>query len=161
MSRVVCNAGPLIALGILGQLDLRKSLFDEVWVPDAVQREITHGGLKLSGVENFRQARWIHIAAPKQKDELLAALLDAGEAAVIALAREQGIRLVLIDERKARKVARDVYGLQPIGTVRILTEAKKKKLLAEVAAPLKKLQEEGYWIHEDIVRAVLRQAGEI
>jgi len=98
---------------------------------------------------------------PKQKDELLSALLDAGEAAVIDLAREQGIRLVLIDERKARKVARDVYGLQPVGAARILFEAKKKNLLPEIAASLKKLRQEGYWIHEDIVQAALHEAGEI
>jgi predicted nucleic acid-binding protein len=30
----------LIALGMLGRLDLLKSLFDEVLVPDAVQKEI-------------------------------------------------------------------------------------------------------------------------
>jgi hypothetical protein len=29
---------------------------------------------------------------------------------------------VLIDERKARTVARDIYSLQPIGTARILVE---------------------------------------
>jgi predicted nucleic acid-binding protein len=161
VSRIVCNSGPLIALGILGKLDVLKSLFDEALVPDAVQKEIAQDGLKFSGLEDFQRARWIHIAAPKQNDELLSALLDAGEAAVIALAREQGIRLVLIDERKARKVARDVYGLQPVGTVRILVEAKKKNLLPEIAAPLKKLRQEGYWIHEDIVRAALREAGEI
>ena len=40
MSRIVCNSGPLIALGMLGRLDLLKSLFDEVLVPDAVQKEI-------------------------------------------------------------------------------------------------------------------------
>jgi len=37
--------------------------------------------------------------------------------------------LVLIAERKARKVARDIYGLRPIGTARLLVEAKKKNLL--------------------------------
>jgi predicted nucleic acid-binding protein len=54
-------------------------------------------------------------------------LLDVGEAAVIGLALEEKATIVLIDERKARKVARDIYGLQPIGTTRILVEAKKKR----------------------------------
>ena len=161
MSRIVCNSGPLIALGILGKLDFLKSLFDEVLVPEAVQKEITQGGLKLAGLECFKRAQWIRMVTPKQKDALLAALLDAGEAGVIALARELGIGLVLIDERKARKVARDVYGLQPIGTARILIEAKKNNLLAEITSPLTELRREGYWIHEDIVHAALREAGEI
>jgi predicted nucleic acid-binding protein len=69
--------------------------------------------------------------------------------------------VVLIDERKARKVARDVYGLQPVGRARILIEAKKKKLLPEIGPSLEALRREGYWIHEDIVRAALREAGEV
>ena len=44
MSRLVCNTGPLIALGLLKQLDLLKALFSEVLIPDAVQREIEQGG---------------------------------------------------------------------------------------------------------------------
>jgi predicted nucleic acid-binding protein len=45
VSRIICNSGPLIALGILGRLDILKSLFDEVLVPEAVQREIEQGGI--------------------------------------------------------------------------------------------------------------------
>jgi len=113
VSRIICNSGPLIALGILARLDILKSPFDEVLVPEAVQKEIELGGIKLSGLEDFRRADWIRIVPLKTKrDELLESLLDIGEAAVISLAREQKASLVLIDERKARKVARDIYGLQ-------------------------------------------------
>ena len=77
------------------------------------------------------------------------------------MARELGVGVVLIDERKARKVARDVYGLQPIGTARILIETRKKELLPAVAPLLEELRREGYWIHEDIVHAALREAGEV
>ena len=96
----------------------------------------------------------------EKRDELLESLLDTGEAAVISLAREQKAVLVLIDERKARKIARDIYGLQPIGTTRILVEAKRKKLLPEIASQFQKLRQEGYWIHESIVQTALREVGE-
>ena len=68
---------------------------------------------------------------------------------------------MLIDEHKARKVARDVYGLQPIGTARLLVEAKKKNLLPDIAAQFQKLRQEGYWIHDSIVETALREAGEV
>jgi predicted nucleic acid-binding protein len=161
VSRIVCNSGPLIALGILGKLELLQSIFSEVLVPEAVQREIARGGVKLAGLENFQQAQWIRIVSPKENDVLLSALLDVGEAAVIALAREQSISIVLIDERKARKVARDIYGLQPIGTARILVEAKRKSLLPEIASQFQTLRQEGYWIHASIVETALREAGEV
>lgn len=162
MSQIICNSGPLIALGILGRLDLLRSLFDVVLVPEAVQKEIEPGGVKLAGLEDFRRADWIRIVPLKEKrDELLESLLDVGEAAVISLAREQKASLVLIDERKARKVARDIYGLQPIGTARILVEAKKKYLLPDTTSQFQKLRQEGYWIHASIVETALREAGEI
>ena len=162
MSQIICNSGPLIALGILGRLHILKSLFDVVLVPEAVQKEIEQGGIKPAGLEDFRRADWIRILPLTEKrDELLESLLDAGEAAVISLAREQKAVLVLIDERKARKVARDIYGLQPIGTVRILVEAKKKKLLPDIASQFQKLRQEGYWIHASIVETALREAGEV
>jgi predicted nucleic acid-binding protein len=70
----------------------------------------------------------------------LESLLDAGEAAVIKLAREQTAKLVVIDERKARKVARNIHGLQVIGTARVLVEAKKKGLLDSARVSLEKLR---------------------
>jgi uncharacterized protein len=162
VSRIVCNSGPLIALGLLSRLDLLKSLFDEVLVPEAVQKEIEQGGIRSSGLEAFRHADWIRIVSLKEKrDVLLESLLDSGEAAVISLAREQNAALVLIDERKARKIARDIYGLQTIGTARILVEAKRKNLLPEIASHFQKLLAEGYWIHDSIVQTALREAGEI
>jgi predicted nucleic acid-binding protein len=100
VSRIICNSGPLIALGILARLDILKSLFDEVLVPEAVHREIERGGVRLSGLEEFRRAEWVRIVPLKEeRHELLESLLDSGEAAVISLAIEQKATLVLIDER--------------------------------------------------------------
>ncbi len=161
MNQIVCNSGPLIALGMLGRLDLLQTLFDVVLVPEAVQKEIEQGGINLAGLADFQRAHWIRVVPLQGKrDALLESLLDVGEAAVISLAREQQSAVVLIDERKARKVARDIYGLHPIGTVRILVEAKKKKLLPDIASPLQKLRQEGYWIHTAIIETALREAGE-
>jgi predicted nucleic acid-binding protein len=113
-------------------------------------------------LEDFRRADWIRIVPLNQEhDELLESLLDIGEAAVISLAREQKAPVVLIDERKARKVARNIYGLQPIGTARILVEAKRKHLLPEIASQFQKLRREGYWIEDSIVQTALREVGEI
>ena len=88
MSLIICNSGPLIALGMLGRLELLKALFDVVLVPEAVQKEIEQGGIKLAGLEDFRRADWIRVLPLQGKrDALLESLLDVGEAAVISLAR--------------------------------------------------------------------------
>jgi len=41
--RAVVNAGPLVALSLLGRLDLLPSMFREVWIPEVVQQEVCAG----------------------------------------------------------------------------------------------------------------------
>ncbi|MCU0571991.1 MAG: DUF3368 domain-containing protein [Syntrophobacteraceae bacterium] len=69
------------------------------------------------------------------------------------------MKTVLLDERKARRVARNVYGLQVIGTARVLVEARRECLLRSVKRIILQMREGGYWIHEDIVKFALREAG--
>ena len=49
--RVVSNAGPLIALGKLGQLGFLLKLHDEVVVPREVYNEVVVSGLRLGAPE--------------------------------------------------------------------------------------------------------------
>ena len=158
---VVCNTGPLIALAIINRIELLKSLFREVLIPETVHKEILEGGASLAGVSAYREISWIKVeplhTAP---DPLLDSTLDAGEASVIQLARQATVELVLIDERKARKLARSVYGLRVIGTARVLVEAKRGGLLENVSEAIREMRASGYWIHDDIVKFALNEAGE-
>ena len=79
---------------------------------------------------------------------------------MIELARELSVNLVLVDERKARKIARTIYGLHVIGSARVLVEAKRHGLLDNVGAALQAMRNGGYWIGDSIVDAALKQAGE-
>jgi predicted nucleic acid-binding protein len=45
MSVVLCNSGPLMALGKLNRLDLLAELYNEVQVPKAVYNEVVSQGL--------------------------------------------------------------------------------------------------------------------
>jgi len=92
-------------------------------------------------------------------DPLLSTILDKGEAAVITLARSSSADIVLIDESKARRIARTIYG-RVIGSARVLVEAKRHGMLDSVAAALQAMREYGYWIHDAIVQYALREAGE-
>lgn len=70
-----------------------------------------------------------------------------------------GIERILMDERKGRRIARDIYGLNVTGTVRLLTDAKKAGLISSVSGALQETRDTGYWIHDKIVQAALREAG--
>ena len=87
-------------------------------------------------------------------------ILDVGEASVIQLASDIKTEFVLIDERKARRIARSVYGLKVVGTARILAEAKRKGIVETVKDLIDEMRAGEYWIGDNIVQRILREAGE-
>lgn len=158
---VICNTGPLIALERVGLLHLPEVLYGPVLIPDVVEREFLAGQPAGNSFDELKRSGLVEVSTlSEQPDPLLAGLLDAGEAAVIQLARTLNVSQVLIDERKGRKVARDVYGLSTIGTVRVLLDAKQRGLIDTVQQSLLAMRSHGYHIHEKIVQAALQQAHE-
>lgn len=159
--RVVSNTGPMIALAMINRLDLLQSIFEETLIPEAVHNEIMEGGKAGAGVQDYLRASWI-LRRPLSNptDALLQSALGKGEAAVIQLALESGADYTLLDERKARKIARSVYGLQLTGSAGILLEARRRGLVENVGDELHRMRDRGYWIHENIISAAMRTAGE-
>jgi len=147
---------------MVGRLEILRSLFSRIVVPDQVHQEILRGGAAHIGLSTYAEANWIeHVQLSCPNDSLLTSFLDKGEAAVIQVARELQADRVLIDERKARKVARAVYGLSVVGTAGALVLAKRSGLLPGVYDILVEMQDRGYWLHEDIITAAARAAGEM
>jgi predicted nucleic acid-binding protein len=158
---IVCNSGPLIALGGIDRLELLRDLFGQVLVPTEVVDEWHKGGIHKTGVEALQRAAWIEPRAiPTACDPLLVSLLDLGEARAIELARQLQPAVLLMDEARGRRVARDIYGLQVIGTGRVLIEAKRAGLITQVEPLVSAMREFGYWLSDRIVAEILRQAGE-
>lgn len=158
---LVADTGPLIALAGIGQLELLRELYSSVVVPQAVHAEVLAGGFFSVGLANYKQATWLEVTATGEPDPSLLALLDEGEASVIVLARARQIGLVLIDEQKARKVARTLYGLKVVGSVRVLLDAKQQGLLGSINGALRGMRDNGYRLHDTIVRYALEAAGEV
>ncbi len=159
---IISNTGPLIALATIDRLDILNNLFEKVVVPEAVHYELLEGGPAQAGTNSYQQATWVKVetlTAPL--DPLLDNVLDTGEASVIQLAREKQIDRVLIDERKGRKIAREIYQLRVIGTARILVEAKRHGFLDNVQNIISQMTDNGYRIHDNIVAHILKEAGEL
>ena len=123
----VSNTSPLFYLIAVGQAELLGQLFGEVLIPPAVLRELRHAGAPLEVREwAFRIPPWARVLAPAGVDRALD--LGPGEMEAIALAKEIGNTLLLIDERKGRKAAVE-NGLRTAGTLNILEEAAARGLL--------------------------------
>ncbi len=159
---IITNTGPLIALASIDRLDILRNLFKTVTVPEAVHFELLEGGISRAGINSYQQATWI-LVQPLMKplDPLLDKMLDTGEASVIQLACENQVERVLIDERKGRRIAREIYQLRVAGTARILVDAKRNNFLDNVQSTIIQMKNNGYYIHETIVSYILKEAGEL
>lgn len=159
---VVSDASPIIGLSAVGKLALLRRLYETILIPASVAREITEGELGKPGIEDLRASDWI-VIQPAENSFLVRALageLDKGEAEAIALAVEQRAGLLLIDERRARKVA-ERLGIRVVGVLGVLVEAKQKGLLPAVRPVLEDLLEKaGFRISADLYRRVLEVSGE-
>ena len=86
--------------------------------------------------------------------------LDAGEAESIALAIELNTDILLIDERKGRKIA-EKFGIRITGLLGILIEAKNQNLVPNVKPILDKLiYKIGFRINPKLYQNILRRVGE-
>lgn len=156
----VCNAGPLIGLARVDLESLPFRLFPGVIIPEEVRSEILVGDSpdhpQLALV--LKTAR-IHPPAANP-NPLLQAELDSGEAAVISAALELGLSAVVLDEKKARRIAAHAYGLNVKGTAGLLVEAKRQGLIGSVKPYLEGMIQGGYFLGPGLVDACLAAAGE-
>jgi uncharacterized protein len=158
--RVVCNTGPLVALVKIRHIKLLPMLFSEVLVPSEVVSELSSASRFLEAQEVLRTPGIVPLSLQNAPERMLSLELEAGEAAVIALALEQGIDHVIIDEKKARRIAGLAYHLKVLGTGGLLLRAKKAKLVQGVRPLLQEMRRNGYFLSERLVEALCRQAGE-
>lgn len=149
---VVCNSSPLIGLEQIGLLDLLRQLFGTLRVPPAVALEVAPSVILPA---------WVHQQALTQAvgPAILGARLGAGESEAISLALESSARLVILDDRPARRLAQ-ALGLPLIGTVGLLLAAKQHGLLTAVRPCLEALQQYDFRIAPALYNQVLKDAGE-
>ncbi len=158
--RVVCDTGPLIALSLIDHLQILQQLFGRVVVPRAVLDEVSAGGSERAGSQAILSADWFEIRDDVKPDPLLAAELGAGEAAAITSAYEVDARLVLLDDRKARRIATGAYRLRVIGSAGILVLAKRAGLIPAVFPLLTAMVARGYYLSQRLVDQAAIAAGE-
>jgi predicted nucleic acid-binding protein len=156
---VIANNTPLVAFWSISRLEILQNLFDEILIPPAIRDEFLSAATG-NRFESLQAAQWIKLtplSRPNAADAF--AGLDRGEAEVIALAQEQDARLVLLDERRARRYAIRM-GLPVSGTLGVLLLAKQEGLIEAVKPLISSLIESGLHVHQDLAEEVLQLAGE-
>ena len=161
MRRWVVDTGPLIFLAKLDRLSLLQQGADEVLIPSAVLDEVRVLRDEASRKIEAATQSWLQVQeiSNRQALEMLLADLDAGEAEVIALARETEAERVIMDDLDARRFARRV-GLSPVGTLGLLLAARLQGELPSIKSEIERLRQFGFWASESLIQSVLEASGE-
>lgn len=145
----VADSACLIGLERIGRLDIVSGQFIKVVAPPAVLAEI---GAPLP---------WLQLGTPKNTT-LVAALrlqVEAGESEAIALAVESPGAEILLDDRKARRIAAEM-GLPIVGTIGLLLRGKRDGLIDAITPILDSLTAAGFRIAPSLRAEAVRLANE-
>ncbi|MGH7780536.1 MAG: DUF3368 domain-containing protein [Candidatus Binataceae bacterium] len=158
---IVSDAGPIIIFARIGQLSLLRDVTSSLLIPDAVYDEIVVKKGGMPGAAEVVQAAWIQKASVLNRSTIdaLPSVLHEGEREAIALAKERGTQ-ILIDEIRARRVASN-QGIEVIGTLRILADAKRLKLVNVLRPIIVQMQSSGYRFDRNLIRRFLERIDEV
>ena len=125
--------------------------------------EVVETGAGRPGAKNIESADWITVKHVADTDFLclLKNELDPGEAEAIALAKETKAKLILLDERDARKKAKSL-SLNVLGTVGLLIQAKQTGKIESLQTMLDLLKNEAHFrISESLYNLALKAVDEL
>jgi predicted nucleic acid-binding protein len=149
-SVIVSDTSCLILFYKIEELDLLKKLFGRLHITDTVFKEF-----------NQPIPDWIEVVELKTDvHKGLSGYLDAGEATSIALASEYEDSLLIIDEIKGRKAAKEM-GIPVTGSLGLLVAAKSKGHLKDVKPIIDKIQRTNFRISEELIESVLVKVNEL
>ena len=148
---IIADTSCLILLEKLKMLNVLRQLFGQLFITRNVANEY---GKDIP--------EWIKIADPKDKTSvlILESQVDRGEASSIALALEINQCLLIIDDRKGRRVANQ-FGINVTGTLGILVDAKNEGIISEIKPVLEKIRQTNFRLSKQLEMYVLHQAGEL
>ena len=87
--------------------------------------------------------------------------LDVGESEAITLAIESGIKMIILDDKSARKIARNL-GLDIIGTIGILIKLKELNYIDNLADNFDLLDKTiNFRIGQELKIKILQDSGEL
>lgn len=156
---VISDTTPIISLMKIDYLDILERLYENIIIPRAVYDELIINTDYDDEIDIIKRCTFLKV---RHVEENLSVLLlqkqlnlDKGESEAIVLANNINADLIVIDERKARKIAKDI-GLNVTGTLGILVEAKQKGLIKELKPLLDGLIDNNIRIDKKLYAEILK-----
>lgn len=159
---VVSDSSPLVVLTKLTCFELLNRLFPRVWISAEVHHEVVIAGSGLPGASEVSSAEWIEVRPLRNPAALVSAqrkhALGAGEMSTILLAKELAASLVLLDDLRARKLARE-EGLKIVGSVGLLESFYVRGYLTDLRGAFRQLLAHDVYIDRRLLDRRLRALG--
>lgn len=149
MKVIIADTSCLIIYDRINKLEILQNTFEGLIVTKEVAEE--YGELP----------DWIKIRELEDEAQYLKLTKDLGkgEASSIALALEIKNSLLILDEKKGRKIAEEL-GVEIIGSLGVLIKAKDKGIIKSVKEVLVLIEKTDFRISEVIKKKLLHEAGE-
>lgn len=141
----------LILFRKIGQLELLYKVYGRLTITPEVSKEFQRS-----------LPDWIHVKSLSNTEEFetYRKVVDYGEASLILLAMEMDSPLLIIDDKRGRKMAQ-ALNIELTGTLGTLLRAKKQNLIPAVKPLLKDLKAIGFRVTEQLENFILEEAGEL
>jgi len=138
-----------------------EKLFNELIIPQAVYIDVVVKGAGKPGSKDVADAEWIRVFNVKDTEALdeFLSIIHRGEAEAIELALELGVDLIILDDDIARQIA-IMKGLNVVGTLAVLRQAKEKNLIPILKPLLDALRSVGFYIGDEY-NEILMDLGEL
>lgn len=143
---IIPDTSCLILFHKIGKLELLQEVYDNIITTPEIVEEFSE---KLPD--------WIKVESVKdiKYQEFLETQVDWGEASAIALAKEFEDVLLLLDDLKARKLAKKL-NLRITGTLGVINKAKQLGVIDKIRPLIDKLLLTDFRISENIINELLR-----
>ena len=157
---IISDTTPIISLIKINRLDLLEKLFEEVLIPEAVYRELTTNALFENEAKIVKTSSFLKPSSVQNRKslQLLQAVsgLDDGESEAIILADELKSDVLIMDERKGRKVA-EKLGIKITGTVGVLLQSYSENMISsdEIKTYLDQLKNSNIRLSESLIQKTL------
>lgn len=154
---VIADAGPIFSLSLINKLELLDELFNDIKIPQAVWLEIVFDPTKADYHKLFSYFKDKVNKISGIND--LTFVMDYGESESIILYKELKADFLLIDDKKARKIAESL-DINCIGLIGMLSIAKDKGLISHLRPIFETFLQNKRYYSIDLLNAVLIANGE-
>ena len=163
MAVIIADAGPIIALSRIGELDLLRNIFHQITITSIVKDEILDNQYSKGkeAVINAITNDWIIVKSITLKDwKPINSGVDAGEESSIYLALQSLEKSLLIIDDQAGRAEAKFHKITLMGTAAIIALAEMQGFISSARNTLNALRESGYYIGDAIIEAVLKDISE-